>query len=136
MIKPLIEKENIPLTLIGKWGQSVLSNGWTTIPNQLLFRQKELELSNSEMMMLIHIISFICHPMTPAYPSIETLANRINQHPRTVQRTIEKLISKKLLKKTIRSKGKFDKGMTNLYGIDPLIQKLMKLNEQNALDID
>ena len=124
--KILITKDKIPTSLLVKWGLSLLSEGWTTIPNELLFHQKDLDLSNSEMMLMIHILSFMHHPMAPAFPSIETLANRINQHPRTVQRTIDRLIKKRVLKKTVRSKHKNDKGMTNLYSIEPLLQNLSR----------
>ena len=84
-----------------------------------------LELSNTEMLLLIHLISFIHFADTPAFPSISTLAGRINQHPRTVQRTINKLISKGVLKRKIRAKSVNDKGLSNLYSFEPLIEKLL-----------
>ncbi|MHC3039234.1 helix-turn-helix domain-containing protein [Klebsiella pneumoniae] len=85
-----------------------------------------LDLSNTEMLLLIHLISFIHFADTPAFPSISTLAARINQHPRTVQRTINKLISKGFLKRKIRAKSVNDKGLSNLYSVEPLIEKLFK----------
>jgi len=146
----LINLDKIPASLLARWGSSLLRNGWTTIPNGLLIHQKDLDLSNSEMMLLIHMISFMHHPDTPIFPSISTLAKRINQHERTVQRTIDKLLKKKLINKKIRSKSPLDKGLTNLYSLDPLIEKLillhtaeqikneepMKNNDQNAAAVN
>ncbi|ELU1491094.1 TPA: helix-turn-helix domain-containing protein [Enterobacter hormaechei] len=93
-----------------------------------------LDLSNTEMLLLIHLISFIHFADTPAFPSISTLAARINQHPRTVQRTINKLISKGFLKRKIRAKSVNDKGLSNLYSVEPLIEKLFKSIDNKSED--
>ena len=90
-----IRRESIPMILAGRWGFTVLENyGWTTIPNSLLYNQK-IRLDNTELLLLIHLISFIHYGDVPAFPAISTLADRINQHPRTVQRTINKLLKKR-----------------------------------------
>lgn len=124
--KEKINRTSIPINIIGRWGYSVLEvEGWTTIPNLLLENQRDLNLGNTEMMLLIHLISFMHYGDTPIYPSIETLAQRINQHPRTVQRTIGKLIKMKLLKRSIRSKSQKDKGLSNLYSLEPLVERLL-----------
>ncbi|MDZ2401065.1 helix-turn-helix domain-containing protein, partial [Klebsiella pneumoniae] len=121
-----INRNQIPVILASRWGYSILEEaGWTTVPNLLLEKQMVLELSNTEMLLLIHLISFIHFADTPAFPSISTLAGRINQHPRTVQRTINKLISKGFLKRKIRAKSVNDKGLSNLYSFEPLIEKLL-----------
>ncbi|MBT0725733.1 helix-turn-helix domain-containing protein [Rosenbergiella sp. S61] len=93
-------------------------------------KQKELNLNNSELLLLIQILSFIHHADTEAYPSIATLSKRINQHPRTVQRTINSLEKKKILKKTIRSKSPKDVGKSNIYSVEPLIAKLQKMRQE------
>lgn len=132
--KKKINRSDIPSGLSGRWGYALLeTEGWTTIPNILLMHQKELDLTNSEMMMLIHIISFIHYGDTPAFPSIDTLAKRVNQHSRTVQRTINKLLKKKLLKRKIRSKSINDKGLSNIYSIEPLIEKLSTINTTKSI---
>ena len=116
--------ERIPKDLLGKWGGAVLEKGWTNIPNALLEKQSELKLTNSEMMLLIHIISFSHKATSPAFPSITTLASRLDQHPRTVQRTVGRLVAKGIVNKIIRSKSSHDLGMTNIYSLDPLKVKL------------
>ena len=125
-----IRRESIPMILAGRWGFTVLENyGWTTIPNSLLYNQKKLGLDNTELLLLIHLISFIHYGDMPAFPAISTLADRINQHPRTVQRTINKLLKKKIITRKIRSKSSGDKGLSNVYGIEPLIDILANLQD-------
>ncbi len=125
-----INREQIPAILAGRWGYSVLEqSGWTTIPNLLLENQQKFKLSNTEMLLLIHLISFMHYAEAPVFPSIETLSLRINQHPRTVQRTIAKLIKQGLISRKIRSKSLNDKGLSNLYDIAPLIKKLLELQQ-------
>ncbi|MEX3175552.1 helix-turn-helix domain-containing protein, partial [Serratia quinivorans] len=97
-----------------------------------LHNQKELELSNSEFIVLIHIISIIHHGETPAFPTIATLSERVNQHPRTVQRTINKVLKKNLLARRIRSKSQNDKGLSNLKSIEPLVTKLTNIQKKET----
>jgi DNA replication protein DnaD len=122
-----IDLDRIPKELLGKWGGPALAKGWTNIPNTLLEQQSNLDLTNSEMMLLIHIISFSHKAESPAFPSITTLATLLNQHPRTVQRTIGRLVKKGIIHKIIRSKHANDLGMTNIYNLDPLKKKLSRI---------
>ena len=110
-----------------RWGRSILSSGWTTIPNELLINHSRLDLTNTELVLVIHLISFLHNSDSKIYPSINTLSLRMNQDRRTIQRTINSLEEKNILKKTIRSKGKNDKGMTNFYDLSPLMLKLINL---------
>lgn len=119
--------ERTPKELLGKWGVAALINGWTNIPNTLLEQQSKLDLTNSEMMLLIHIISFSHKAESPAFPSVSTLATRLNQHTRTVQRTIGRLVEKGIINKKVRSKHANDLGMTNIYTLEPLKRKLSKI---------
>lgn len=123
----MVEKDAIPQTLLAIWGQSILSEGWTTIPNVLIRSQSLLNISNSELVLLMHLISFIHHPLSQVYPSINLLAERMNQDRRTIQRTMKRLEDKELVRKRIRSKGSKDTGLTNTYDVDPLMRKLISL---------
>lgn len=117
----------MPPTILSIWGQNILSLGWTTVPNLLLKSQSKLGLSNSELVLVIHLISFIHQPFSRVYPSIELLAKRMDQDRRTIQRTVKRLESKGLVRKKIRSTGKSDVGMTNVYDLDPLMLKLINI---------
>lgn len=123
----MILKSEMPHKILSIWGQNLLEDGWATIPNALLKYQSKLDISNSELVILIHLISFIHHPSSQIYPSINLLSERTNQDRRTIQRTIRRLEEKDLVRKRVRSKGKTDIGMTNTYDIDPLMRKLIGL---------
>lgn len=123
----MLTKNEMPPTILSIWGQNILSLGWTTIPNLLLRSQSKLGLSNSELVLVIHLISFIHQPFSRVYPSIELLAKRMDQDRRTIQRTVKRLEDKGFIRKKIRSNGKKDAGMTNVYDLDPLMLKLINI---------
>ena len=122
-----LQAQEIPERILSRWGRSILSSGWTTIPNEVLNNQSKLGLTNSELVLIIHLISFLHNSDSKIYPSINVLSSRMNQDRRTIQRTISSLEKKDILKKTVRSKGLSDKGMTNLYDLSPLMLKLINL---------
>ncbi|MGX2962144.1 helix-turn-helix domain-containing protein [Shewanella sp. FeAMO] len=117
----------MPNTLVHKWGRNALDAGWTVIPNKLLKKQTDLKLTNSELIMLIHIISFYHEHDSVIFPSIKTLSALTGQHERTTQRTINRLVNKGVLEKKIRALKVTDLGLTNLYDLTPLKKKLSKL---------
>ncbi|HGM7139078.1 TPA: helix-turn-helix domain-containing protein, partial [Serratia marcescens] len=123
----MISKNEMPLTILAIWGQNILTSGWTTIPNLLLKSQSKLGLSNSELVLVIHLISFIHQPFSRVFPSIELLSKRMDQDRRTIQRTMKRLEDKGIVRKKVRSTGKVDVGMTNVYDLDPLMLKLIKI---------
>jgi len=123
----MISKNEMPLTILAIWGQNILTSGWTTIPNLLLKSQSKLGLSNSELVLVIHLISFIHQPFSRVYPSVELLSRRMDQDRRTIQRTMKRLEDKGFVRKKVRSNGKTDVGMTNVYDLDPLMLKLIKI---------
>lgn len=127
--KSLMEKEKIPSALVRKWGLLPLREGWTNVPNTLLMAQSKLGITNSEMMLLIHIMSFAHKPDSLVFPSIATLAASMNQHERTIQRTLGRLIKKQLITKTVHSKNASDIGLTNTYNLDPLKAHLSKIKK-------
>ncbi|MBJ8836023.1 helix-turn-helix domain-containing protein, partial [Citrobacter freundii] len=124
-----LKKENteIPNTILSIWGRTILGSGWTTIPNELLKNQARLGLSNSELVLLIHLISFMHSSSAKIFPSIELLSERMSQDRRTIQRTIQRLEEKELIRKRVRSKGKLDIGLTNVYDISPLMLKIINI---------
>ncbi|WP_410967594.1 helix-turn-helix domain-containing protein, partial [Salmonella sp. SAL4456] len=74
------------------WGRSILNSGWTSVPNELLKNQSKLGIGNTELVLLINLISFMHHPDAIVYPSISLLCERMNQDRRTIQRNLNKLV--------------------------------------------
>lgn len=124
-----MNKDQIPKELLMRWGLNTLRSGWTNIPNTLLQNQGLLGLSNTEITLIIQIMSFAHSCDTTAFPSIATLSERTNQHPRTIQRTIGRLVKKGFIEKVVRSKHANDIGLSNLYNLEPLRDKLAKLSK-------
>ncbi|EMB1508630.1 helix-turn-helix domain-containing protein, partial [Salmonella enterica] len=60
--------------------------------------QAKLELSNTELVLIIHLISFIHNADSKAFPSLSLLSERMSQDRRTIQRTLGKLEEKGLLR--------------------------------------
>ncbi len=116
---------DIPDRLLAIWGRSILSSGWSSIPNELLKNQSRLNLSNTELVLVIHLISFMHHADARVFPSINLLSERMSQDRRTIQRALSKLEAKKIIRKRIRSTSKSDIGMTNIYDLTPLMLKLI-----------
>lgn len=117
----------IPEKILAIWGRSVLASGWTSVPNELLRNQSKLELSNTELVLIIHLISFLHNADARVFPSIKHLSERMNQDRRTIQRTLGKLVKQDILRVKVRSTGKQDKGLTNVYDLTPLMLKLINL---------
>jgi len=117
----------IPEKILAIWGRSILGSGWTSIPNELLKNQANLTLSNTELVLVINLISFIHNAESRVFPSIEFLSERMNQDRRTIQRTLGKLEEKNIIRRKIRSKSKKDKGLSNIYDLTPLMLKLISL---------
>lgn len=125
------EKElKIPPVLLQKWGKKALEDKWTSVPNMILLRQAELNISNTELVLLINIMSYEHNINALVYPSISTLAKRQGLHERSIQRAINRLVEKGFLTKTIRSKHQDQKGLTNIYSIAPLRAKLEELTNK------
>ncbi|WP_409335559.1 helix-turn-helix domain-containing protein, partial [Escherichia coli] len=81
----------IPERILAIWGRSILNSGWTSVPNELLKNQSKLGIGNTELVLLINLISFMHHPDARVYPSISLLCERMNQDRRTIQRNLNKL---------------------------------------------
>lgn len=122
-----IEKKDLPQKMLQKWGATTLQEYWTNVPNILLTHQAVLRLSNTELVLLINLMSYEHDFNSPIYPSIATLAERQGLHERSIQRAINRLIQKGMLEKLVRAKHPEQKGVTNIYSISPLKRKLEDL---------
>jgi predicted transcriptional regulator len=65
----------------------------------LLKNQHKLDLTATELLVLINLLSFWWYADALPFPRVATLAKRMNVTPRTVQRCLQKLVDKGLLAK-------------------------------------
>jgi len=83
-----------------KWGDIVHGgsyNGFTIIPEQLLRNQGELEITNTEMVVLINLVSYWWFADRKPFPSDQKIADRIGSNARSVQRAMRGLEKKGLI---------------------------------------
>lgn len=81
-----------------KWGEAAIA-GWQALPDVLLKNQHKLDLTPTELLVLINVLSFWWYVEELPFPRVTTLAKRMNVTPRTVQRALQKLFDKGLLTK-------------------------------------
>jgi predicted DNA-binding transcriptional regulator len=107
-----------------KWGEAAIA-GWQALPDVLLKNQHKLELTPTELVVLINVLSFWWYVEDLPFPRITTLAKRMNVTDRTVQRCLKQLIQRGLLerKTDIGRDGK----MREVLNPDGLVAALKKL---------
>jgi len=107
-----------------KWGPAAIA-GWQPLPDVLLKNQHKLDLTPTELVVLINVLSFWWYVEELPFPRISTLAKRMNVTDRTVQRCLKQLIQKGLL--TRKSDIGKDGEMRDVLDPDGLVSALKKL---------
>jgi len=97
-----------------------LATAFTAVSDAFLRHYRDLKLTNTEAMLLIHLISYKWDDEAP-FPSFDTLANRMGLTKEQVRAHALSLVRKKCLGRTIRP------GHSNLFHFEPLFEKLEKL---------
>lgn len=106
-----------------KWGAAVMSHGQCILPSILLRAQARLLVTSTEMIVLLHLIEHWWTADSKVFPSMQTIADRMDMTSKTVQRTIDSLVGKGLINKKNRTLPNGGRG-SNEYTFNGLIQKL------------
>lgn len=106
-----------------KWGTDALEQGFTVVPNKLIYAQAKLGIDVTEMTVLLHIMSYWWDPNRFPYPSNLALSTRMNVHERTIQRATKSLRTKGL----VRVIRRYRRQQNNGYDLNPLIAKLKEI---------
>ena len=85
-----------------RWGDA-LNAGFVVLPVVLLRHQKDLRLSDGELVVLLNVVASWWYSGKLPFPSTQTIATRMGVTPRTVQRHLISLEKKGLLKHLPRS---------------------------------
>ncbi|OFW87172.1 MAG: hypothetical protein A3J37_05795 [Alphaproteobacteria bacterium RIFCSPHIGHO2_12_FULL_45_9] len=96
--------------------------GWQPLPDVLLKNQYKLELTPTEIMVLINVLSFWWYADQLPYPTVSTIAKRMNVTTRTIQRSLSRLIQKKLLERKTVETNKGNK--QEVYDPEGLVKQL------------
>jgi len=118
------------------WGEDATRHGWTAIPNSLLMLQNELDISPTELCILLNILmhQWPSDGKSVSFPAIITIASRMGVTKRTVQRGILNLEEKGVLSReqtsrnNIITKGKNIFDTSNLKSV--LNEKADNLNKK------
>lgn len=119
----------ITFELNTKWGEVLegVGGGWTAIPNVLLRKQYELQLSATELNVLLNLIRFWWIAEKAPFPSPEKMAKEMGVTPRTVYRNLASLESKGFIQRQERI------GKATSYALKGLVEKLTELKQEQAV---
>lgn len=126
------------VSVYGSFTQALFFSGVVSIPKYLLTHYTKIGINNYEMMVLIQIL---CEAETNPYPSIATLAGRMDASPSDIEEVLGRLVERKLL--TIErywnsSELKWGNSYSLVGMIDELaelwaIERSQQLDEERAL---
>jgi predicted transcriptional regulator len=121
-------------TMSRKWGNDIVSAGFTSLPNHLLsinqFVRKESRLTPTELLTLFQILSAWWHAEQLPFPSKTTIARRLGLSPRQVQRALNGLEEKGYITRVARfyqNRGR----ASNSYNLSKMVALVRVLAEQN-----
>ena len=83
-----------------KWGRALDYTGFQTVPNLLLAHQHQLELSNTDLVVLLHVNRFWWTRDQDPFPKPAHIAAQMGVHRRSVERCLKRLEQKGLIKRT------------------------------------
>lgn len=83
-------------TAIGKWGRAI-GAGFQTVPDMLIKHQRTLELSATDLVVLLNLLMHWWYAGRNPFPRPTTIAARMGVDVRTVQRSIRHLSEQNLI---------------------------------------
>ncbi|MCW5829569.1 MAG: helix-turn-helix domain-containing protein [Deltaproteobacteria bacterium] len=106
----------------GKWTPKLMAAGWVAIPAVIIEQQAKLQLSPTDMNIILFLASKWWEKEKLPFPSKKHIAESIGIDAKTVQRRISQLEKVGYLKRHIRQRA--DKSFkSNMYSFDGLIEK-------------
>ena len=111
-----------------KWGQALDYSGFQIIPNLLLAQQKNLGVSPTALVVLLHINRFWWKRNQNPFPSSALIAKQMGLHLRSVERYLQHLEEKGLILRLAsrRISGK----VTRPISLIPLVERLNRIAER------
>ncbi len=114
---------------VEKWGQAVMDLGFCVVPSLLLRAQRRLNLSPTDLAVLLQLCDFWWDKDRKPYPSKETLAQRLSLSERQVQRYIANLEKEGLVQRQQRHATNGGK-LSNTYDLSGLVRKLQEFEPE------
>ena len=108
------------------FGEKVVSQGYTGVPNILLRAQKRLGISATQFNIIIQLLSYWFDPGNPPCPPKRDLAQRMGITTQTLRVNIAALEERGFIRREQRKTAAGDYG-SNRYHLDGLVKKLQEL---------
>ncbi|WNC95573.1 helix-turn-helix domain-containing protein (plasmid) [Paraburkholderia sp. FT54] len=117
-----------------RWGDAVTS-GFQPVPHLLFKCQTQLDLTNSEMVVLLNILDFWWQADSLPFPGVSMLAKRMGVSSRSVQRAVESLERKHFVKRAsaLSPSGQARKGF-DVSGLVLRLQEMAKTDVTKKLE--
>jgi Helix-turn-helix domain len=112
-----------------KWGDAVIAEGYTVLPNVILQNQKALELKHLDILVLMCLLSHWWDKDDLPRPGKTSIARTLDVDPRTVQRSIAKMEKQGYIQRKERRAGVGD-NLPNFYDLSGLVAAAKKQAEQ------
>ena len=119
------EKEDIAL-----WGDKILDQGFTLIPNALIDHYTDIGLKHTHMAVITAMMRF-AYRMRKPFPAQKTLSQMTGLGDRTIQKVIKELKQMGYLtvqKRYIKGEGNRIKRTSNVYNYRGVIGKIRRFN--------
>lgn len=117
--------------LAAKWGKTLLSGGFTALPDVIFRKSKALGLNQLDVLVLLHLASYWWKPGEHPRPSKARVAAALDCDPRTVQRSIQKMEKLGYVRRISRKAAVGD-NLPNAYDLRGLIKPAEKLGPRGA----
>lgn len=114
--------------LESKWGRTLISAGFTALPDVIFKNQQALKLKPLDIVILLHLASYWWKPDENPWPAKSTLAEAIGVDARTIQRSIKKMEGLGYVKRYERKSSSGD-SLSNAYDLHGIIRATKGLAE-------
>tara|TARA_E500000318_G_scaffold7835_1_gene7229 strand:+ start:6462 stop:6920 length:459 start_codon:yes stop_codon:yes gene_type:complete len=129
-VKNYIENNARAKRVLEKWGEAAFG-GFQQIPDLLLRNQRRLQLTATELTVLLNITMHWWNPADRPFPHIHNIARRMGISPRTVQRAIAKMETLGLLQRVQSENPEAFAKSFDLSGLTERLQSIA-LNDQHT----
>jgi len=113
-----MEKNGKDYSFINKWSPEIEKYNFTQVPNLLISCQGHLGLKDSEMLTLVHLMTFWFDHNSKIFPTIDTLSKFSNKGYSTIQKRLKYLEDKGFIKRRQKI------GSSTRYDLIPCVTKL------------
>jgi len=112
-----------------KWTPAVMKLGYSMVPSMIFWAQARLNLTPTQLMVLLHLADFWWHREQMPFPSKAELAERMGLSERQIQRHMAQLEEDGFLQRNARYHRKGGQ-KNNEYDLSGLVKKLKKFEPE------